>query len=85
MTKSTSTEAYSLMAETLIQLRRDAGLTQGQLAHRLGKPQAFVSTVERGNRRIDIIEFYAITRALEADPVSVFAQIVRILPGIVEI
>jgi transcriptional regulator with XRE-family HTH domain len=80
MPKSTFTPAYRLLLEALIALRKESGVTQVELAKRLGKPQAFVSTVERGIRRIDLIEFYAITRALGGDPVAIFTDLVRRLP-----
>jgi transcriptional regulator with XRE-family HTH domain len=80
MPKSTFTPAYRLLLEALVALRKGAGVTQVDLAKRLGKPQAFVSTVERGIRRIDLIEFYAITRALGGDPVAIFTDLVRRLP-----
>jgi transcriptional regulator with XRE-family HTH domain len=80
MPKSTFTPAYRMLLEAMLALRKDSGVTQVELAKRLGKPQAFVSTVERGIRRIDLIEFYAITRALGGDPVATFSDLVRRLP-----
>ena len=41
------------MVEKLKEARQDAGLTQAQAAERLGKPQSYVSKVERAERRID--------------------------------
>ena len=41
--------------------------------------------IERGERRIDVIEFYAITKALGANPVEVFERLVRVLPKRVDI
>jgi transcriptional regulator with XRE-family HTH domain len=80
MPKSMFTPAYGLMLEALLDLRRSSGVTQVELAKRLGRTQAFISTFERGIRRIDLIEFYAIVRALGGDPVSIFADLVRRLP-----
>lgn len=80
MPKSMFTPAYGLMLEVLLDLRRSSGVTQVELAKRLGKTQAFISTFERGIRRIDLIEFYAIVRALGGDPVAIFADLVRRLP-----
>ncbi len=80
MPRSTSTDAYSVMVDVLLDLRMRAGLTQGQLAARIGKPQAFISNVERGVRRIDVIEFCVLARVLEQDPVALFARIVGDLP-----
>jgi transcriptional regulator with XRE-family HTH domain len=44
------------MLARLRQARRDAGLTQEEVAKRIGVRQAFVSKVERGERRIDPVE-----------------------------
>lgn len=48
-----SSPDYRAMVEKLRQAREDAGLTQVQAAERLGKPQSYVSKVERAERRID--------------------------------
>ena len=80
MPRSTRTDAYAIMTQLLQQLRTDQGLTQRQLATRLGKPQAFVSTVESGARRIDVVEFCALAKVLGADPMTLFAEVVRRLP-----
>jgi len=80
MTKSTFTPSYKLMVSALIDLRHQAGVNQIELAKRLGKQQAFVSNFERGVRRLDLIEFYAIVHALGGDPVAVFAALAARLP-----
>jgi transcriptional regulator with XRE-family HTH domain len=85
MPKSVFTDAYASLLETLVALRKSKGVSQVELAERLGKPQPFISYVERGERRVDVIEFYAITRALDADPVKVFGGLVRKLPRRVDI
>lgn len=48
----------------LIDARRRAGLTQSALAARLARPQSFVSKYERGERRLDVIEFLEVSEAL---------------------
>jgi transcriptional regulator with XRE-family HTH domain len=68
------------MRKALLDLRNQAGVNQIELAKRLGRQQSFVSNFERGNRGIDVIEFYAITRALGADPAVVFRELVAKLP-----
>jgi len=39
-----------------LQRSRESGLTQSDVAHRLGRPQSYVSKCESGERRIDVIE-----------------------------
>ena len=80
MPKSMFTDAYASLLRELSAARRRAGLTQVQLAERLGKPQSFVAKFEQGSRRVDVIEFYAIMRALGADPEAEFSALVRKLP-----
>jgi hypothetical protein len=43
----------------------------------LGRTQTFISEVERGLRRVDVLEMILIARALNADPVKLFAKIAR--------
>ena len=62
-----------------------AGVTQVELAARLGRPQPFISFVERGERRIDVIEFYAIMKALGTDPERAFHELIEKLPDKLEI
>lgn len=85
MPKSVFTDAYAVLLETLVAARKEQGVTQVELARRLGKPQPFVSYVERGERRIDVIEFYAIMRALKLDPARAFAKVIKRLPRHVDI
>lgn len=61
-------------------MRKDAGVTQVDLAARLGKPQQFVSKYERGDRRVDLVEFIAVCRALRVDPKDAFAAVLRRMP-----
>lgn len=85
MPKSVFTDAYASAIAVLVALRKERGVSQVELASRLGKTQQFVSAMERSERRLDIIEFYAVARALGADPVALFAQAVEGLPAQVEI
>ena len=61
----------------MIKARRSAGLTQIDLAKRLKKPQSFIAKYEGGERRIDVIEFLAITRAIGADPINLPRSVMR--------
>jgi len=80
MPRSVFTDAYAAFRDTLVAVRKDAGVTQVELAERLGKPQQFVSKYERGDRRVDLIEFVAVCRALRVDPKEGFALVLRRLP-----
>ena len=62
--KSIRTNEYSAFVRRLVAARREADVTQRELAARLGRPQSFVSKYERQERRLDVIEFIEISRAL---------------------
>ena len=66
-------------------MRKAKGATQVQLSKKLGKPQSFISNVERGVRRIDVIEFYAYVRAVGGEPDLEFAALTKRLPKRVRI
>jgi transcriptional regulator with XRE-family HTH domain len=74
MRKTLHSADYARFLGLLRQARKDAGIVQQELADRLGKPQSFVAKVERGERRIDVIEFIAIARAIGRDPVRLLKQ-----------
>lgn len=69
------------LVEVLVQARQKSGLTQAQLADRVQKDQTFISIIERGQRRVDVLEFVALARAMEADPARLFAEVLRRLPA----
>jgi transcriptional regulator with XRE-family HTH domain len=75
MRKSLRSPAHDQLLTLLRDARERAGLTQAELAQRLGRPQSFVAKVEGGERRLDLIEFIALAKALDARP----ADIVRTL------
>jgi len=55
--------------------RKGAGLTQEMLAERLGRPQSFVSKYEGGGRRLDVLEFLDIARAVGFSPAEFFVEL----------
>lgn len=73
MPKSAFSPVYERFRELLIQARKAAGFTQGELAHHLGRPQSYVSKYENGERRLDLIEFIQIAQVLGID-VAAFIQ-----------
>ncbi|WP_369050902.1 helix-turn-helix domain-containing protein [Burkholderia gladioli] len=59
---------YQRIATLLADLRKQRGLLQQEVADRLGRPQAFVSKVESGVRRLDVVELLDFLRVLNVDP-----------------
>lgn len=62
--KTTYTKEYNKILDLLLNARKQAGLTQEDLAKLLHRPQSFVSKYERGERRLDVLEFAQISYAL---------------------
>ena len=79
--KSIYTEQYRILIQLLVEKRNESGLTQQALSKRLGKPQSYVSKYENGERRLDVIEFLTIAKALKADPCDVIRKMEQSLPS----
>lgn len=50
------TKEYKDMMQKLLKARKESGLKQIEVAKKLGKPQSYVSKIEKGERRMDIVE-----------------------------
>lgn len=81
MRKPLNTEEHQRLLALLLELRKLSGLTQQGVADRLGTPQSFVAKYEGGERRLDVLEFIAVVRALGGDP----AKVLQKLQGITNI
>ena len=73
--KSVFTDEYVALLQRLVLARRQANLTQRELASRINRPQSFVSKFERGERRLDVLEFVKVCHFLNIDPGSVVSDI----------
>lgn len=60
--KAIYTKDYKKVIEKLKKARVSAGLTQVEVAKILKKPQSYISKVERGDQRIDIIELKSLAK-----------------------
>ena len=68
MQKSLFTKKYDRFRELLTEARKKSGLTQKELAEKISRPQSFVSKYERGERRLDVVEFLEISKILGISP-----------------
>jgi transcriptional regulator with XRE-family HTH domain len=67
MEKSIHSTRYAVFLSVLREARERAGLTQVQLARKIGETQTFVSKCERGERRVDVVELRTFCRAFGSD------------------
>ncbi len=63
--------AYGRLREKLRTARIEAGLTQGQVSHLMGKPQSFISKIESGGQGVGFIEMQVFARVY-GKPLSYF-------------
>ncbi len=74
MAQSTHHRHYRALLAVLRQAREGLGMSQAALGERLGNTQTFVSKVERGERRLDVVEFVEWCQALDAAPEEIFGK-----------
>ena len=84
MTDSIYTREYAVLLSMLRAARHTAGLTQEQLAECLSQTQSFVSKTERGERRLDVVELRAFTKALGIQFADFVMKLDRTLDGMEE-
>ena len=75
MKKALYEQSYAAFTDLLKEERKSAGLTQAQLAKKLRRPQSYVSKYERGDRRLDVIEFLEIARVIGFDPTKLISKL----------
>lgn len=85
MPKSQFSPAYQKFIEILVLARKESGLTQTQLAELVGRKQGYISIIETGVRRLDLIEFCALAKAMGYDPTALFNRVYLALPRELEI
>ncbi|NYE31126.1 transcriptional regulator with XRE-family HTH domain [Rhodanobacter sp. K2T2] len=64
--KSIHKDEYSVLLRRLRELRTTAGMTQVDLSTALQRPQSYVSDVERGSRRMDLLQLREFCNACES-------------------
>ncbi|HEX3869428.1 MAG TPA: helix-turn-helix transcriptional regulator [Pirellulales bacterium] len=75
MRKSLHSDRSDALLDMLRGARKRAGLTQVEVAQRLGRPQSFVAKYEGGERRLDVVELLEVAEALQADPVAMLRKL----------
>jgi transcriptional regulator with XRE-family HTH domain len=56
MGKTIGTKEYAIFIERMTKARLDAGLRQIDVAKKMKRPQSYISRVESGEYRLDIME-----------------------------
>jgi HTH-type transcriptional regulator/antitoxin HipB len=78
-TKMKLASELRVLGEVLVRARERAGLKQAEVAARLGLPASYLSKIESGTRRLDVIELIRIAEAIGADAAEIIAEVQRVL------
>ena len=82
MKKSIHSRRSAHLCARLAELRREAGLTQRDLALKIGREQAMIARIEVGERRVDVLEFHTLLSILSPDPAREVLEIFAALDAI---
>ncbi|KGJ11375.1 XRE family transcriptional regulator [Paracoccus versutus] len=81
MARSLRTPGHRALMLVLIETRKEAGITQQELADRLNRPQSYVAKVETGERRLDVVEFIEWAEGIGASPALLMDRVAKAVPG----
>ena len=81
MEKSVFTGDYKVLLELLVETRKAAGVRQVDLAERLRTTQSYVSKLERGDLRLDVIQLRAVCLALNTTLTDFVGKLEQRLTG----
>jgi len=80
-TKSKLARELVVLGEVLARTRERAGVKQSELAAKLGVPASYLSKIENGTRRLDVIELVRIAEAIGSDPAEIVSTLQTELRG----
>ena len=75
MKVSIQSPEYKQVLAKLIEMRAKAGLTQRELARKLEREYSFVWRIETGRRRLDVVEFCWVCKALGQDAGEMYQEV----------
>ena len=78
MARTLGSARHRRLVELLVQAREAAGLTQGEVASRLGRHQPFLSNIESGERRIDLIELLDLAAIVRFDVHDLIDEVAKV-------
>lgn len=76
--KTIYAKEYRELVNELRRTRKILGITQTELCDALGWPQQRLSAVERGSRRLDVMEYFLLTEKLRMSPSQALALVLKL-------
>jgi len=80
-TKTKLAAELRILGEVLVRARERAKLKQSDVAARLGLPASYLSKVESGTRRLDVVELIRIAEAMGIEPAELVREVAAALRG----
>jgi len=74
-TKAKLAAELRILGEVLVRARERAGLKQAEVAAKLGLPASYLSKIESGTRRLDVVELIRIAEAMGIDPAEIVREV----------
>lgn len=88
MTRTIRSDGLLALGRAIIEIRTSRGMSQRQFADSLGCSNTFLAKIELGVRRLDVVEFVALARAMDVEAAELLVKIQeatprtqKILPG----
>ena len=78
-TKAKLAGELRVLGEVLTRARERAKLKQAEVAARLGLPASYLSKIESGTRRLDVVELIRIAEAMDIDPAELVREVAAVL------
>ncbi|GEC17318.1 transcriptional regulator [Nitrobacter winogradskyi] len=66
------------LIQLIVDKRREAGMSQADLAEALDRYQSVVAAIESGGRRVDVVEFLELAEVIGFDPHEVLRDVAKI-------
>jgi transcriptional regulator with XRE-family HTH domain len=78
LAKTLRSRRHKALISLLIERREAIGMTQTQLADKLGEYQSLIARLESGQRRVDVVEFLELAEALGLDAGKALAAVRKV-------
>jgi HTH-type transcriptional regulator/antitoxin HipB len=78
MQKTLRSPRHVRLVQLIVDKRKEAGLSQADLAEAIDRYQSVVAAIESGGRRIDVVEFLDLAETIGFDPHEVLSQVMSV-------
>lgn len=78
MSRTLGSARHKALVAFIVEQRDAADLTQVQVARKLKRYQSYITNIETGQRRIDVVEFMALVDAIGFDAADAIRQLYKI-------